>query len=78
MISVTRLNGEEIIINADMIEFIEVTPDTIISMISGKKILVMESSDAVQEKMIEYQQKIHGVHPLEKRDKKRAINSKKA
>ena len=61
MIAVTRLNGEEITINADMIEFIEVTPDTVISMISGKKILVMESSQAVQDRVISYKQKIHGV-----------------
>lgn len=58
MITVTRLNGEKITINADMVELIEVTPDTVISMVSGKKILVTESAQTVQDKVIEYKRKI--------------------
>lgn len=37
MIYVTRLNNEEFIINAELIEFIEKTPDTVISLTTGKK-----------------------------------------
>lgn len=48
MIRVTRLNGVEgYWVNDDMIEFIEETPDTIISMISGKKLPVAEKAEEV-------------------------------
>jgi flagellar protein FlbD len=48
VIRVTRLNGvEEYWVNDDMIEFIEETPDTIISMISGKKLPVAEKAEKV-------------------------------
>lgn len=59
MIPVTRLNGEEVIINADMIEFIDVTPDTVISMISGKNILVTEPLNVVLTRIIAYKQKLY-------------------
>jgi len=58
MIMVTRLNGDELMVNADMIEFIEVTPDTVISTISGKKIIVTESLDTVKKRIVEYKQEI--------------------
>ncbi|MDI3309948.1 MAG: flagellar FlbD family protein [Thermoanaerobacterium sp.] len=58
MISVTKLNGDEFIVNADMIEFIEETPDTVISLISGKKVVVKEKKDDIIRKVIEYKRKI--------------------
>ena len=54
MIKLTRLNDTEIVINAEMIEFVEAIPDTIISLISGKKIMVTESVDQVIEGVIDY------------------------
>jgi len=54
MIRVTRLNDKEMVINAEMIEFVEATPDTLISLKSGKKIMVMEPVDDVIELVIEY------------------------
>jgi len=57
MITVTRLNNQPITINADIIEFVEATPDTIISTLTGKKILVKESVEEVIEKIITYRQK---------------------
>ncbi len=42
MIPVTRLNGKQIIINAFLIESMESTPDTIITLTTGKKIIVLE------------------------------------
>lgn len=47
MIKVTRLNGSELVINADLIEFVEAMPDTIISLVTGKKIMVKESAQSV-------------------------------
>jgi flagellar protein FlbD len=47
MIKVTRLNDSKLVINADLIEFVEALPDTIISLTTGKKIVVRESADEV-------------------------------
>ncbi|MFX3632922.1 MAG: flagellar FlbD family protein [Candidatus Pristimantibacillus sp.] len=44
MITVTRLNGTKVMINALLIELVEETPDTIITLTTGKKIIVVESS----------------------------------
>jgi flagellar protein FlbD len=54
MIKVTRLNAKELVVNAELIEFVEATPDTIVSMVSGKKVMVTESVDQVIERVIEY------------------------
>lgn len=54
MISITRLNGKEMLVNAELIEFIESTPDTIISTSSGKKVIVRDSVEEVVRKVIEY------------------------
>jgi flagellar protein FlbD len=54
MIKVTRLNGSELVINADLIEFVEAIPDTIISLVTGKKIMIKESTDAVIQRVAEF------------------------
>jgi flagellar protein FlbD len=51
MIRVTKLNDDEIVINDDLIEFIETTPDTIISLTDGKKIMVKETPDEIIERV---------------------------
>ena len=43
MIEVTKINGQKILINPDLIEVIEETPDTVISFFTGRKIIVKES-----------------------------------
>ena len=43
MIEVTRLNGTTVLINSDLIETVEETPDTVISLTTGKKFIVKES-----------------------------------
>ena len=43
MIDVTKMNGGSITVNADLIETVEETPDTIITLTTGKKIIVKES-----------------------------------
>ena len=47
MISVTRMNGTELTINAELIETIEEVPDTVIALTTGKKIIVKESRQKV-------------------------------
>ena len=58
MIRVTRINGEPLVVNADFIEFIEPTPDTLITLTTGKKMMVRETVDEVIEKIVEYRQRI--------------------
>ncbi|MCE5272865.1 flagellar FlbD family protein [bacterium] len=58
MIEVTRLNGGKIVLNADLIEYVESTPDTIIALTSGKKYIVLEDVAAVVEKVKEYHRQV--------------------
>lgn len=58
MIEVTRLNGTTLMINAELIEFVEETPDTVISLLDGKKIIVKESRQAVKNLVILYKREI--------------------
>jgi flagellar protein FlbD len=57
MIHVTRLNHAPIIINADLIEMIEATPDTVLTLLTGKKMMVLESPEEVVDKVLEYRRK---------------------
>ena len=51
-IRVHRLDGKEFVINADLIETVESTPDTVISLVSGRKLVVAESVDEVIRRVI--------------------------
>lgn len=67
MIDLTRLNGSRFILNAEMILEIEATPDTIITLASGKKIMVREPVEDVRKAVLEYKQGIvRGFPPEEK------------
>ena len=57
MVKLTKINGQEFFINSDLMEFIESTPDTIISLTTGKKIIVKESAEEVIQKIIDYKSK---------------------
>ena len=54
MIKVTRLNESGLVINADLIEFVESTPDTMVSLTTGKKIMVQESIDEIISRVAEF------------------------
>ena len=54
MIKLTRLNGEEFVINGDLIEIVDANPDTVIALINEHKFVVREKIDEVIEKVIEY------------------------
>ena len=58
MIKVTRLNDEPIYLNSNLIEFIETTPDTIITLTTGKKVIIKENIEYVIGSIIEYHKKI--------------------
>lgn len=63
MIKVTRLNGQQIVVNADLIEFVEEIPDTIISLTTGKKIMVRENTEEIVDKTVAYRRASHSVAP---------------
>jgi flagellar protein FlbD len=48
-------------VNSDLIEFIEQTPNTVISMSSGRKLVVAETCEEIREKIIAYKRAIHSV-----------------
>jgi flagellar protein FlbD len=58
MIKATRLNGKEFYINTDLIEFVESTPDTVITMTTGKKVVVQENVDEIINRIYDYKRRI--------------------
>ena len=58
MIRLTRINRVPLVLNSDLIEHVEVTPDTVIAMTSGQKFMVMESAEEVIQKVIEFRRSI--------------------
>ncbi|HKK71573.1 MAG TPA: flagellar FlbD family protein [Candidatus Krumholzibacteria bacterium] len=64
MIEVTRLNGTGLVLNADLIEYVESTPDTLVSLTTGRKIMVTESVDEVVRRAIAYRAQVRGAYPV--------------
>ena len=58
MISLTRLNGKPLVVNAELIELIERTPDTILTLTTGRKIMVKEGVAEVVERVKEYRREV--------------------
>ena len=56
MIKTTRLNGSLLVINADLIEFLEAAPDTIVCLTTGKKVMVQETIDELIERVARFKQ----------------------
>ncbi len=59
MIKLTRLDGEQFVLNADLIRYVEQRPDTFITLTSGERIVVAEAMDDVVERAVRYQQQKH-------------------
>jgi flagellar protein FlbD len=57
----TRISGQEIVINADLVEVVETTPDTVITLIDGKKYVVVESAQEIVDRVVQYRAAIIGV-----------------
>ena len=66
MIDVTKMNGIEFTINADLIEVIEEVPDTVITLTTGKKIMVKESRLQIKNMVKRYKQEIFTGEILDK------------
>ncbi len=54
MISVTRLNNQPLVLNAELIKTVESTPDTLITLINGDRMMVKETMDEIVRKAVEY------------------------
>ncbi|WP_352419606.1 flagellar FlbD family protein [Proteiniborus sp.] len=59
MIRVSRLNNTEFVLNCELIEYIEETPDTVITLTTGKKVVVKESAEEIIKKIIEFKNSIY-------------------
>lgn len=58
MIEATRLNGEPMVINSDLIQHAEANPDTIVTLITGDKIVVTESPAVLVERVIAFRARL--------------------
>lgn len=58
MITLTRLDGSKLTVNADLIEFVEPTPDTVITLVSGRRVIVKELVPDVVRQVVEYRQQV--------------------
>jgi len=58
MIELTRLNQKPLTVNSDLIKFVENTPDTVITLVSGEKFVVLESAEAIVEKVVEFRRRL--------------------
>lgn len=57
MIKVKRLNGKEFVVNSDLILYVEETPDTVITLTTGQKVVVAETVDEIIDKVIDFKSK---------------------
>ena len=58
MIHLTRLNGNPMLVNSDLIKIAEASPDTMLTLIHGEKLIVRESCAEVLERVIEYRERL--------------------
>lgn len=65
MIDVTRMNGKQFTLNSDLIETIEETPDTVLTLTTGKKIIVKESRQMVKNLVKLYRQECNSTDFVE-------------
>ena len=69
MIRLTRLNNRSLVVNSELIKFIENAPDTVITLVTGEKIVVLETAEEVMSRIVDYRRRLRGprlvVHPSE-------------
>ena len=63
MIKLTRLGGEPLVLNADLILYVEARPDTFITLTTGQRLMVAEAMDEVLRRAMVYQQAKHLLPP---------------
>jgi len=63
MILVTRINGKQFVLNCELIKFMEETPDTVVTLSTGEKLMVKESIRQLIDMTLIYRQKIYREPP---------------
>jgi flagellar protein FlbD len=58
MIQLTRLNNKPLIVNSDLIKFVEQSPDTLVTLITGEKIVVLEKAPEVLNRVIDFRRSV--------------------
>jgi flagellar protein FlbD len=58
MIQLTRLNNHPLVVNSDLIKFVEQAPDTVITLLSGEKIVVRENAQDVLERVVQFRRSV--------------------
>jgi flagellar protein FlbD len=58
MIQLTRLNNSLLIVNSDLVKFVEQSPDTVITLVNGEKILVRERAHEVLERIVKFRRSV--------------------
>jgi flagellar protein FlbD len=58
MIKLTRLNNQPLVVNSDLIKSMENAPDTVLTLVTGDKIIVRESTEQVLERVIEFRRAV--------------------
>jgi flagellar protein FlbD len=67
MIQLTKINGATIVLNSDLIEYIEETPDTVITITNGEKVVVRDRMLDIIDKVVRYRRLISGLVEVEYR-----------
>jgi len=64
MIQLTRLNNNPLTVNSDLIKFVEQSPDTVITLLNGEKIIVRENADTVLQRIVQFRRTVlEGIYP---------------
>ncbi len=63
MILLTRLNRTVLVLNSDLIDIIETSPDTVISLVTGQKLIVLETPEEIVERVVQFRRNILA-HPI--------------
>jgi flagellar protein FlbD len=58
MIQLTRLNNKPLMVNSDLIKFVEQSPDTLVTLITGEKIVVLEKAEEVLVRVLEFRRAV--------------------
>ncbi|MFT9847851.1 flagellar FlbD family protein [Aneurinibacillus sp. REN35] len=69
MIRLTRLNGKEYVVNALLIESLEETPDTLVTLVNGKKFVIKESIEEVLFSLTEFYKEINAIKTIAMQDR---------
>jgi len=70
VIRLKRLNGSQFTLNCDLIKMIEATPDTLITLLSGEKLMVLEQVDEVVRLTMDYRKRLSQEPPTSQTDRR--------